>query len=631
MFLMLLISPKEVYLYILTFGCFLVTITSTAQCTGVVANAGITPVTPNTTVSATSNIQPGQYFLMNVESGGNYTLSTCNTSPSFDTQLTITQIGGGVVLGYNDDSCGLSSEVSFTSPFTGQLEVRLHEYSCAANTSVSSAIEYSGIAPDSAPTLTATGNQTYCPGTGLSVVETISITDSDDTNLISASIQISSGYINGEDLLTLTGSHPNITPIWSVDEGKLTLNGPASLTEFETAIIAVEYSSSAGIPNGTREFSITTGEANFLPATGHYYEYISDIGITWTAARDAAALRTYYGLQGYLATLTTQEEADFSGSQALGTGWIGASDAAIEGDWRWVTGPEAGTPFWTGRAAGNTVAPYNYANWNGNEPNQSGNEDYAHITDPSVVRGSGGLGSWNDLRNTGSGSGAYQPKGYVVEYGGTVGDPVLDVTDVTVITIDNIDPTASNPAPLTVSCLSEVPVSDISVVIDETDNCTTNPTITFVSDSSDGGSNPEIITRIYSVTDEANNSIDVTQIITISPILIDLQPSNQSAFVGNNATFTSSTSNTDTYQWQVSVDNGISFTTITDGADYSGTSTEIVTVLSPDINKNGYMFRVLVSNSTSTCPFLISVESTLTTQVRTVITNRRITHRVKRQ
>ncbi|TDN78956.1 putative secreted protein (Por secretion system target), partial [Salegentibacter sp. 24] len=37
----------------------------------------------------------------------------------------------------------------------------------------------------------------------------------------------------------------------------------------------------------------------------------------------------------------------------------------------------------------------------------------------------------------------------------------------------------------------------------------------FVEDTSDGNSNPEVITRTYSVTDDANNSINVTQTITV--------------------------------------------------------------------------------------------------------------------
>ena len=70
-----------------------------------------------------------------------------------------------------------------------------------------------------------------------------------------------------------------------------------------------------------------------------------------------------------------------------------------------------------------------YSNWNTNpsEPNQAGDEDYAHITDDSI----GLIGSWNDLTNTGASSGPYQPKGYVVEYGGMPGDPELNLSSST--------------------------------------------------------------------------------------------------------------------------------------------------------------------------------------------------------
>ncbi|WP_232804753.1 hypothetical protein, partial [Salegentibacter maritimus] len=45
---------------------------------------------------------------------------------------------------------------------------------------------------------------------------------------------------------------------------------------------------------------------------------------------------------------------------------------------------------------------------------------------------------------------------------------------------DTTDPTASNPAPLNVQCIADVPEPDITVVTDEADNCTANPTVAFV-------------------------------------------------------------------------------------------------------------------------------------------------------
>ncbi|WP_158276108.1 HYR-like domain-containing protein [Brumimicrobium oceani] len=92
----------------------------------------------------------------------------------------------------------------------------------------------------------------------------------------------------------------------------------------------------------------------------------------------------------------------------------------------------------------------------------------------------------------------------------------IDVVQ-TITVNDDVNPTASNPAPLVVQCLTDVPPVDISVVTDEADNCTVNPIVAFSSESTDGNScNGEIISRIYSVTDDCGNSINVTHEITIA-------------------------------------------------------------------------------------------------------------------
>ncbi len=77
---------------------------------------------------------------------------------------------------------------------------------------------------------------------------------------------------------------------------------------------------------------------------------------------------------------------------------------------------------------------------------------------------------------------------------------------------DTEDPTASNPAPIDVC--DTVPAPDPSVVDDEDDNCAVD-TVVHLNDVSNGGSNPEIITRTYQITDTSGNFIDVTQTINV--------------------------------------------------------------------------------------------------------------------
>jgi gliding motility-associated-like protein len=295
-------------------------------------------------------------------------------------------------------------------------------------------------AQDQPPVVTATGNQLYCPGSPMPIVTAFNITDPDDTGTDAIYIQISEGYVNGQDFLTLTPAIPNVTTTWNPTSAKLIIRGISGqelpYTTLINAVMNVRYNSTAANPTGSRTFSITVGEANYLPSTGHYYRFISQPGITWTSARTAAQASNYYGLQGYLATLLSAEEAQLCGEQATGTGWIGGSDSQVEGVWRWMTGPEAGTIFWNGAANGSTP---NFAFWNNGEPNNSGEEDYAHITAPGV----GVPGSWNDLPNAGSG-GDYAPMGYIAEYGGMPGDPVLQISASTMINMGRI--TSSTPA-----------------------------------------------------------------------------------------------------------------------------------------------------------------------------------------
>ena len=305
------------------------------------------------------------------------------------------------------------------------------------------------------PEITANNRVAYCPLNQVNIAPNFTISDPDDTGIDAFFIQISSGYDTGADQLILTGTHPNINTSWNTNEGKLTLtpigSAKISYTDLELAVRDLIFESTNADISSDRFFSFTIGDAFYLPITDHFYVYEENIGITWSDAKNLAQASTYYGLQGYLATVLIEEESVISAEQITGTGWIGASDEDNEGEWKWVTGPEAGTTFWNGNFSGSpaldpTGIPY-YSNWNSDppEPNQSGNEDYAHITDISI----GDPGSWNDIPNTGATdpTSPYHPKGYIVEYGGMPGDPVLQIsasTSVYVPEITSFDPELRN-------------------------------------------------------------------------------------------------------------------------------------------------------------------------------------------
>ena len=466
------------------------------------------------------------------------------------------------------------------------------------------------------PVLNATDDQVFCPGSAIKIAPSFTITPSPgDPGISSFSIQISSGYQLNFDKLELNVGGPYTTidtPDWSPSEGKLTLTTPVGVVflsygELETAVKNVIFSTTATTITPEKKFSLTFGDANYLPKTDHFYQYIEDIGITWTAARAEAATRTYYGRTGYLATLLSQEEADFAGKQAAGAGWIGGSDASTPDDWKWVTGPETGTTFWQGNANG--FSPNGFAFWNNgngsNEPNNYNNsgEDYVHITAPGV----GTDGSWNDLTNTGDATGDYQPKGYIVEYG-VPGDPPLDIVATTRIYLTPNPTIATLINPI---CSGDNAVFTIIGMANSTVSYTTDnglTTQTVILDGSGQGTatvsaamaNTTIkLTSIDygSCTSPLTNSATVT--INPTPAITSLT-SNGAVCVGTDATFTINGTANSTVSY--TTDNGLTNQTVI--LDGSGQGTATVSAAMVDtkikltsINNNGCISSL--TNSTT--------------------------------
>ncbi|NQZ27080.1 MAG: PEP-CTERM sorting domain-containing protein [Colwellia sp.] len=132
----------------------------------------------------------------------------------------------------------------------------------------------------------------------------------------------------------------------------------------------------------------------------HWYELTTETTNEFDA-RIIALTSRHNGEFGYLATITSQEEQDFIKALIGNTrAWIGASDAASEGNWIWMDGPERGLAL-------------SYTFWAAGEPNNwSKGEDYAAINWKSN-------GRWNDWGTPAS----HQSVASVVEYNNSVAVP----------------------------------------------------------------------------------------------------------------------------------------------------------------------------------------------------------------
>ncbi len=239
-------------------------------------------------------------------------------------------------------------------------------------------------------------------------------------NISDVLVQIQNGYVSGGsgDILSYTGSLPSgITANFDNVKGILGFSGTTTAANWQALLrtVTIQSTSSACFA-AKRSVTFVLGNKLYNPDNGHYY--MLDVFGNWDATKAAAENSTYFGRIGYLATITSSDENNFLFSivNSSFSPWIGASDnylkinaatgvttyanqAAAEGNFYWISGPEAGTPFsqknyW--QSGGTTAVSGRYMNWNSSEPNDwpdmtvssPGEEDYGQFY-PNT-------GGWND-------------------------------------------------------------------------------------------------------------------------------------------------------------------------------------------------------------------------------------------
>jgi hypothetical protein len=249
-----------------------------------------------------------------------------------------------------------------------------------------------------------------------------------------------SGYTNPAEPLLVSVSTTVGTLSLSQTSGLTLSYGYSSFTGSNLSFVGTQANVQAALKTislvdagtlGTASVSVnvTPNEAGiaYLPATGHYYKYVSSPSISWTAAQTAAAALSFDGQSGYLATLPTATvnsfiDAHLEGAQNVWAG--GASvdypsgylgNTAIKRVWTWQQGALAGTIFTECANVSTTCELVSdsgrFHDWSTGEPNNSGYTG-SGTGEHSLEINYEGKGTWNDLSAAGSGI-----SGYVVEFG----------------------------------------------------------------------------------------------------------------------------------------------------------------------------------------------------------------------
>jgi hypothetical protein len=283
--------------------------------------------------------------------------------------------------------------------------------------SASAALADNVVVTPTSVTLANAGGSTALTGTSISGYSdpTESLLTSVSTTIGSLSMSQTSGLTLSNGYSSFSGSTFSFTGNQAdIQAGLATLSLSDSGT-LGTASVAVTVT-----PNATG--------IEYLPATGHYYEYVPATNILWTSAKAAAAALSFDGQPGYLASIPNSTVNNFIQAHLNGAAnvWAGGEstdypsgyngNSGIQRVWSWQDGPLAGTTFSecsnVSGGCSHTNDSGDYYDWNTGEPNNSGYSSSSpgsgeHYLEINYL----GEGIWNDIPNSTT------IAGYVAEFG----------------------------------------------------------------------------------------------------------------------------------------------------------------------------------------------------------------------
>ena len=276
------------------------------------------------------------------------------------------------------------------------------------------------------PTLTFNPVTSFSTASNFTVLDPAAIVTDGGNSLNAIQLLLGAGSgslgISSAGVLSTTGTIGLINYQYNSSKKLLTLRdntaGQTALgADFTTALKLVAYYRGGALENETQTLSVSLGSPVYSTGNGHYYEFVT-AWIDWPTANTAANARTFLGLTGYLATITSSAETMFLTPLFSSYGWGGGTSAGTPGNariWTWSAGPEAGVNFWNGNITG-TAPAGQYSNWFPGEPNNGGQESSVTNIEPYMVLVWGSHFEWNDT--------AGKFPGYYVEYSTATGTGV---------------------------------------------------------------------------------------------------------------------------------------------------------------------------------------------------------------
>ncbi|MBF0420843.1 MAG: DUF4347 domain-containing protein, partial [Magnetococcales bacterium] len=194
-------------------------------------------------------------------------------------------------------------------------------------------------------------------GAAMAVDPGLTLTDVDDANMTGATVQITTNYLSGEDVLVFT-NQLGITGSWNAGTGKLTLTGTTTKANYQTALNSVTYqNTNSDNPSiATRTVTIKVTDANSGGEGAGALTATATRNITMSAVNDAPGVTTTAAPLSYTESGTVAVDAGLSLVDVDDTNMVGATvqitgnylasedilhftnQAGITGSWNAVTG-----------------------------------------------------------------------------------------------------------------------------------------------------------------------------------------------------------------------------------------------------------------------------------------------------